>query len=173
MSDPTFVTARVAGERGVADALQGLRQAGLSRESIEILSNVPLPEPVLGGPMKSTKLPVWTGAGLLIGLGLGVFFSIGTLFLYPVLVGGQPIRFAPPNLVIVYELTMFGIIVSTVSGFISETRLRPAARPYWRDVSLGAVYVVVEVPPDLVEARVRRALEEHGAEVVEAEEVLP
>ncbi|MCL5943027.1 MAG: hypothetical protein M1325_05900, partial [Actinobacteria bacterium] len=87
MNRRRFVTARVFGERGVADALLALRQAGVSRESIEILSAVPLPDPVLGGPMRSTRLPFWTGAGLLTGLALGIFFSIGTLFLYPRLRG--------------------------------------------------------------------------------------
>lgn len=172
MNGRRFVTARVSGERGVADALLALRQAGVSRESIEILSAVPLPEPVLGGPMRSTRLPFWTGAGLLIGLALGIFFSIGTLFLYPLLVGGQPVRFAPPNLVIIYELTMFGIVVATVSGFIFETRRRES-RPYWPGVTQGEIYVVVEVSPDLIPARIEAALKERGAQPVDPEEVLP
>lgn len=169
-----FVSARVQGEQGVALALQALREVGVPRDHIEVLSNVPLPEAVLGGAMKATKLRRFTFTGLVVGLATGVFFSIGTLFLYPVLVGGQPIYLAPPNLIIIYELTMFGIVAATALGFILETRrVKGGSRPYWPAVSLGEIHVVVEVPPDLVATRIRAALQARGAEPVEPEEQLP
>ena len=169
-----FVSARVEGEQGVARALQALREIGVPRSAVEILSDVPLPEAVLGGAMKATKLRRFTFTGLVVGLATGVFFSIGTLFLYPVLVGGQPIYFAPPNLIIIYELTMFGIVVGTALGFALETRrVKGGGRPYWGEVSHGGIYVVVEVPPDLVATRIREALIARGAESVDPAETLP
>lgn len=169
-----FVSARVDGEQGVALALQALREIGVPRSAIEVLSDVPLPEAVLGGAMKATKLLRFTFTGLVAGLATGVFFSIGTLFLYPVLVGGQPVYFAPPNLIIIYELTMFGIVIATALGFVLETRrVKGGGRPYWANVSRGGIYVVVEVPPDLVATRIREALIARGAEPVSPEESLP
>lgn len=159
-----FVSARVDGERGVASALKALREAGVPRERIEVLSDLPLPESVLGGQMRATKVLRWTATGLVVGLLVGVFFSVGTLFLYPLLVGGEVTRVSPPNFIIIYELTMFGIVVATALGFILETRGRGPRRPYFEGVSAGEVFVVVDLPPDLVASRVRSALEAHGAE---------
>ncbi len=159
-----FVSARVDGERGVASALKALREAGVPRECIEVLSDLPLPESVLGGQMRATKVLRWTAAGLVVGLLAGVFFSVGTLFLYPLLVGGEVTRVSPPNFIIIYELTMFGIVVATALGFMLETRGRGPRRPYFEGVSVGEVFVVVDLPPDLVASRVRSALEAHGAE---------
>lgn len=169
-----FVSARVQGEQGVARALQALREVGVPRDHIEVLSDVPLPAALLGGAMKHTKLLRYTFTGLVVGLAVGIFFSIGTLFLYPVLVGGQPIYLAPPNIIIVYELTMFGIVVATAVGFIFETRrIKGGPRPFWRAVGRGEMYVVVDVPPDLVATRIGAALQARGAELVEPEERLP
>lgn len=169
MSAGRFVSVKVEGERGVASALQALRESGVPRECVEVLSDLPLPPSVLGGHMRRTRLPLFTGAGLVIGFVTGVFFSIGTLFLYPLLVGGQVSRIAPPNLIIVYELTMFGIVVATALGFVLETRGRGPRPPYFAGVSRGESYVVVELPPDLVASRVRAALVARGATAVEPE----
>jgi Protein of unknown function (DUF3341) len=162
----SYVSARVDGERGVAAALKALREVGVPRERVEVLSDLPLPASVVGGEMRRTRLPLFTAAGLVGGLVVGVFFSVGTLFLYPLLVGGQVSRIAPPNLIIVYELTMFGIVVATAAGFFLETRGRGPRRPYFEGVSVGETFVVVELPPDLLASRVSRALAASGAEPV-------
>ncbi|MHB9149296.1 MAG: quinol:electron acceptor oxidoreductase subunit ActD [Thermoleophilia bacterium] len=167
MSGPSYVSARVDGERGVAAALKALRGVGVPRERVEVLSDLPLPARVLGGEMRRCRLPLFTAAGLVGGLVVGVFFSVGTLFLYPLLVGGQVSRIAPPNLIIIYELTMFGIVVATAAGFFVETRGRGPRRPYFEGVSTGETFVVVELPPDLIASRVLRALEASGAEPIE------
>ncbi len=166
MSAPTYVSAKVDGERGVAAALKALREVGVPRERVEVLSDLPLPASILGGEMRATRIPLFTAAGLVGGLAAGVFFSVGTLFLYPLLVGGQAMKVAPPNLIIIYELTMFGIVVATAAGFFLETRGRGPRRPYFGGVSAGETFVVVELPPDLVASRVRRALTASGAEPV-------
>ena len=165
MSAPTYVSARVDGERGVAAALKALREVGVPRERVEVLSDLPLPASVLGGVIRATRVPLFTPAGLAGRCGRR-FFSVGTLFLYPLLVGGQAIKVAPPNLIIIYELTMFGIVVATAAGFFLETRGRGLRRPYFDGVSAGETFVVVELPPDLVASRVRRALSASGAEPV-------
>lgn len=171
MSGERFVSVRVEGERGVASALRGLRESGVPRECVEVLTDLPLPPSVLGGHMRRTRLPLYTAAGLIIGFVAGAFFSVGTLFLYPLLVGGQVSRIAPPNLIIVYELTMFGIVVATALGFILETRGRRPRRPYFEGVSRGESFVVVELPADLLASRVRASLVAHGGVPVEPEGV--
>ena len=66
-----FVTAKVDGERGVAEALKALRQAGVPRDRIDVLTDVPMPETVLGGPMRRTRLLRFTFTGLVVGLLVG------------------------------------------------------------------------------------------------------
>src|SRR5665811_1535612 len=80
MSAPTYVSARVDGEGGVAAALKALREVGVPRERVEVLSDLPLPASILGGEMRATRVPLFTAVGLVGGLAAGVFFSVGTLF---------------------------------------------------------------------------------------------
>jgi hypothetical protein len=69
---------------------------------------------------------------------------------------------------------MFGIVVATALGFVLETRrAKGGSRPYWPAVGRGEIYVVVDVPPDLVATRIGAALEARGAELAEPVERLP
>jgi hypothetical protein len=171
MSGERLVKARVAGEEGVARALLGLRNAGVPRRSIEVLSDIPLPPGLLGGHMRATRLPWYTALGLLGGLFLGLLLAVGTVFLYPLLVGGQSV-ISPPVFVITYELTMLGIVVLTVGGLIFETRLmRDSVRASGIQTLPGETLVVVKVPPDITLKRVHGALEREGAQDIEVREV--
>jgi Protein of unknown function (DUF3341) len=165
-----FVAARVDGEQGVTRTLRALQDAGVPRRQVEVLSEVPLPRRTLLGHMRVTRLLYWTLAGLVAGLGMGVFFSVITVWLYPLNVGNQG-TIVPPILVIIYELTMFSIVGATITGFILEMApWRTARRPYWRDVAEGGTYVVVETPPDFVESRIVALLEESGGRLIAVEE---
>lgn len=170
--DQELVTVRVTDEVAAGRAVSRLEAMGVPRDRIEVLSALPIPEEVLGGAMRATRIPLFTLVGALAGLVLGVFFSLGTVWLYPLEVGGQE-NIAPPVLIIIYELTMLGIVVATVFGFVWETWIRAPARPHWRDVSRAGLYVSVVTPPDLMGSRIRSALEEAGAEPVLPEEMLP
>jgi hypothetical protein len=165
-----FIAAKVEGEQGVLRAMRALMNAGVPRKNVEVLSEVPLPHRLVLGKMRSTRLLYWTVAGLLAGLGMGVFFAIITVFLYPLDVGGQGVL-VPPALVIIYELTMFSIVGATFTGLVVEMApWRTARRPYWPDVPDGGTYVVVEQPVDFVAARIAKLLEDSGAELVQVEE---
>jgi hypothetical protein len=166
-----IVRARVNGEEGVVRALMALRGAGVPRRSIEVLTEIPLPAPLLGGHMRATRVPWYTAAGLIGGLFTGLALAIVTPLLYPLVVGGQGI-FTPPVVVITYELTMLGIVVLTVGGFVYETRFRrdPVRRSGIQPAP-GETLVLVSVPPDLTPTRIQGALEREGAEEIEVREV--
>jgi hypothetical protein len=163
--------ARVIGEEALVKALIGLRNAGVPRRNVEVISELPLPTGLLGGHMKATRIPYFTAAGLVGGMLLGLFLSIGTLLLYPLVVGGQGL-ITPPVIIITYELTMLGIVLATVGAFIYETRVR---RDPLRQMGVyprpGETLVLVRVPPDITPSRVQRALEHEGAEEVAVREV--
>jgi hypothetical protein len=167
----SIVRARVAGEEGIVRALMALRNAGVPRRSIEVLTDVPLPAPLLGGHMRSTRVPWYTAAGLIGGLVTGLALAIGTPLLYPLVVGGQGIL-TPPVIVITYELTMLGIVVMTVGGLIYEMRVRrDPVRRSGIQAGPGETLVLVRVPPDITLGRVQAALEREGADQVEVMEV--
>ncbi|GAB4244331.1 MAG: hypothetical protein Kow00129_03890 [Thermoleophilia bacterium] len=161
-----FVTGRIAGEDSVARLLLELRRVGVPRARTEVLSDLPLPEGVLGGEMADTRVPWFTALGLTGGLALGLFLSVGTLLLYPLMVGSQAV-ISPPVFIIIYEVTMAGIVVLTAGGLIYENRVRrDVARTYGLRSLPGEAVFVVRVPPDVVPDRVERAMREVGAEDV-------
>lgn len=170
MNSGGYVAARVDGEPGVRRVLEGLKDAGVPRRNVEVLSEVPLPETVTLGPMRESHLLRFTLAGGLTGLAIGVFLAVIAPALYPLIVGGQP-PVAVTSLVILYEITMFGIVLATAAGFVYEMRpWRTVKRPYWSGVAQGDTYVVVEPPPDFVASRIAGVLETHGGRLVDLEE---
>jgi len=164
-----LVAARIAHEEDVPAVMRALADAGVPRRHIEVLSNLPLPESLIGPPMRATHLPYFTAAGLCFGLLLGILLSPGTVFLYPLEVGAQPI-FSPPSLVIIYELTMWFIVLFTFAGFVLETRVRTGAPRYPLVPAEHEILVVADVPQDLVPARVAAALTAQGAELIDPHE---
>jgi hypothetical protein len=171
MRTERIVRARVLGEEGLVKALVGLRNAGVPRRNVEVISDLPLPVGLLGGHMKATRIPFFTATGLVLGLLTGLFLSIGTLLLYPLVVGGQGL-ITPPVIIITYELTMLGIVLATVAGFVYETRVRrDPVRRAGVYASGGETLVLVRVPPDITLRRIQGALEREGAEEVHVQEV--
>ena len=170
MNQDGYVAARVDGEPGVMRVMEGLKEAGVPRRNVEVLSEVPLPEMVTIGPMRQSRLLMFTLIGGLGGLAAGFFLAVITPELYPLIVGGQP-PVSVTSLIILYEITMFGIVIATAAGFVIEMRpWRTVKRPYWPGVVEGEVYVVVEPPPDFIATRVAKVLETHGGQLVDLEE---
>ena len=168
-AEAPVIGVRVDDLEGVSSALEALREAGVPRERIEVLSSLPLPPHVVGGEWKSKRLLLYTFTGSLIGLAVGIGLSPGTAFLYPLVVGAQPL-ISPPSLIIIYELTMWLTVLLTITGFIYMTRIRPGTPRYVRVPHDHEILVVVDVPLDLVPARVREALVAHGAELIDLDE---
>ena len=131
--------------------------------------SLPLPPHVVGGEWKSRRLLLYTFTGSLIGLVIGIALSPGTAFLYPLVVGAQPL-ISPPSLIIIYELTMWLTVLVTISGFIYMTRIGPGTPRYQRVPQAHEILVVADVPLDLVPARVRETLVAHGAELIDLDE---
>jgi hypothetical protein len=169
-TESPVIGARVDGLEGVSGALEALREAGVPRERIEVLSSLPLPPHVVGGEWKSKRLLRYTFTGSLLGLAIGIGLSPGTAFIYPLVVGAQPL-ISPPSLIIIYELTMWVTVLATITGFIYMTRVRPGTPRYARVPHDHEILVVADVPGDLVPARVREALVAHGAELIDLGEV--
>ncbi len=164
------VFAVVKNQAGVARAMRRLRRMGISNRYIELLTEIPYPPTLIGGEVSDTRLPWFTAAGLIGGLLTGLFLAVGTLLLYPLIVGSQAIL-SPPVVVIVYEITILGLVVMTFVGFVYENRIRrDPLRDWVVPANVDGHVLVVQVPPDMVESRVREALLEEGARILPVEE---
>ncbi|MGE3268180.1 MAG: quinol:electron acceptor oxidoreductase subunit ActD [Chloroflexota bacterium] len=106
-----------------ARAVARLRAAGFAGREIEVLTDAPYPERAFGEEPSQHRLHLFTLAGAVIGLALGLLLTIGTQLSYPVVTGGMPILAIPPMLTITFEATMLGAIVLTVAGILFESRL--------------------------------------------------
>jgi hypothetical protein len=128
-------------------AVNRLRAAGLSDRQITILSSQPMDDYEFGQIDKPTWM--WrfaTGGGL-----LGMTAAFGLAWLtetsWPIDTGGLPIFAWWPNLIIFFEMTMLGAIVSTVITLIVTAGLGRRRGLYDPEVSDGKILVGVENPP--------------------------
>ncbi|NPA31528.1 MAG: DUF3341 domain-containing protein [Chloroflexi bacterium] len=155
----------------VPDALDALRQVGVTDEFIQVQSGVPYASSILGRPRVFTAVPKYGLVGAFLGFLSGLFFTHGTAALYPLYVGGFPLYSVPPSLVLLFELTMLGLLVATFIGVLVESLLPPVVgkRVYHPAVSDSAIAVFFQTSRTLA-AEARKALQAAGAqEVTEVE----
>jgi hypothetical protein len=156
-----------------AETIDQLRRLGITDPDIAVLSGIPYPARVLGRPIVWERLPIISLSGALVGFLIGVFLNAGTPLLYTIRVGGQPIIPIPPTLVLTYEFTMMGLIVSTFLGVLWESFF-PSYGPKYYDPLLtsGRIGVLFRCPADKEEAA-RAILTAMGAERIQRPERRP
>jgi hypothetical protein len=152
-----------------ADAIDELRGLGLSDEQMNIISGVPVTEAMLGRPNQWTNVPRLALGGALGGFLIGVFL-IFTPLLYFVPVGGQPVVPVPPSVVVLFEMTMLGMLISTFVGLFLDSGF-PTYRPmeYVPEISDGKYAIFFNCPEDKQD-KFTKAMTGLGAEKVEVAE---
>ena len=150
--------------------IEELRELGVRDEDMEILSGVPFDHAVLGRPKVKELMGRISLTGALVGLVTALLLVFGTVYLYPIRVGGHPYFTLPPKLIIMYEFTMLGIIISTFLGAVVWQSALPSfkPKPYDPSISDGRIGIVYRVADNLRE-QAREALAVLGAEIKEAE----
>jgi len=145
-------------------AVNALRAAGVRDADITVISTEPMEHYEFGELGKSSAM--WTIAALggFLGLFVGVWLTRFTELDWPLNTGNMPVVAWWPNLIVIFELTMFGAIVATVGTVIATSGLlRRLPRLYDPSISHGKILVGVESPGDA--AAVERALAIEGAAV--------
>jgi hypothetical protein len=155
----------------VADALGRLRDLGISDDDISVISGVPYSDKILGRPMSWTRVPYVGMAGAVLGFTVAMLLNWGTPALYPLHVGGQPLFPLPTSIVLIFELTMLGLLLATFLGVFVEM-ISPTYGPqgYHPKVSDGHIAILFTCPIDL-DRKMHSALTELGAELVHRSEV--
>ena len=156
-----------------ADAIDKLRDLGLSDDHMNVISGIPVTEAMLGRPNQWTNVPRLAAGGSILGFCAGAFLVFVSPFLYPVpiQVGTQAFVPGPPTVVVLFELTMLGMLLSTFLGVFLDSYF-PNYRPleYVKEVSDGKIAIFFICPEESRE-KFTKAMSALGAEKVEVAEV--
>ena len=127
-------------------AVDALRAAGVADNDITVISGQPMEHHEFGHiGAKSRMWWVACGGGLL-GMATALGLSWITEMAWPINVGGMPVFAWWPNMIIVFELTMLGAILSTVATLLVTAAL-PSSRNRLYDpevTTAGKILVGVE-----------------------------
>ncbi len=132
-----------------ADAGDALKQADISPNDFDFMTDAPYPEGAFGEREERHRLYVFPLCGALIGLTVGILLTTMTQMAYPLVQGGKPILSMPPMAVVTYESTMLTAIIFTIIGIIFESRLpRMKVGLYDTRITEGLIGVLVNVEED-------------------------
>jgi hypothetical protein len=170
MSDVLTVLALFEDIDPAADAVEKLRELGLSDDQMNVISGVPISNRILGRPKVKTNVPRIGMAGAILGVLVGVFLIYGIPYLYPLHVGGQSVFPIPPGLIITFEMTMLGLMGFSFLGMFFDSRF-PSYEPmdYVSEISDGKIAVFFKCPTDR-QKEFEKAMLAMGAESVEPKE---
>jgi hypothetical protein len=154
-----------------AQAIDKLRELGVKDEQMNVISGIPVTEAMLGRPRQWSNVPRLAMGGAIAGFVLGVFLA-ATPMLYPYYVGGQSLVPLPPSIVVVFEMTMLGMMIATFLGvFLDSTFPSYTPKEYVPEISDGKIAVLFACPVD-AEAKFSQAMSTLGAESVNPAEAV-
>jgi mono/diheme cytochrome c family protein len=162
-NDEATLVALFALSTPLKPVVEELRLVGVPLESIEVISPLPLQGIEVSRPPRM-PLHRLTILGGLAGIGLGIFFTVGTALFYPLMTGGKPIVAPPVVGIIAFENMMLLAIVTTFVALV--LRLRVTGRPGPRDPRIddGAVALSIDMGARVARpAVVQTLLNEAGA----------
>lgn len=153
-------------------AYTSLKRAGVSQRDITVVSSEPFEAFEFSHRDHSTILFRLALLGGIAGCLCGVALTYGAETAWPLVTGGMPIVAWWPNMVIIFELTFLGAIVTTVVSLLVTASLPRFREPiYDPAVAEGKILVGVPLPgPGAAEA-IRNAFAASGALVVKTAEV--
>jgi hypothetical protein len=149
-----------------ADAIEQLRLLGIHDDCMNVISGIPVTEAMLGRPSQWTNVPRLALGGAGAGLLVGIFLAFISPNMYTISVGGQPFTPVPPAVIVIFEMTMLGMLLSTFVGVFLDSFF-PSYRPmkYVPEISDGKIAILIECPPP-DEDKVTAMLKKLGAESV-------
>lgn len=155
----------------VTDALERIEKIGVPEWEITIISGIPIHERALGRPISWTRIPIIGIAGAIVGFLVASLLNFGTPLIYPLRVGGQPFLPIPTSIVVTFELTMLGLLISTFLGVFIET-LSPTygSKGYHPEVTNGSIGLVFDTDEKL-DTLVHGAVKAAGGVLVHQSEV--
>jgi hypothetical protein len=147
-------------------AVNGLRAAGCEDHDITVISGAPMEEYEFSHIGHHSFQWYIACGGALLGFLGSTWLTTFAEQDWPINVGNMPIVAWYPNLIVIFEMTMLGAIVSTVMALIITAGLgRRAPKLYDPEVTNGKILVGVENPADKSAAIERALLAAPGAQL--------
>jgi hypothetical protein len=167
MTEEKSILAVFSDVNPAADAIEHLRTLGVHDDCMNVISGIPVTEAMLGRPNQWTNVPRIAMGGAALGFCTGLFLILTPYWYpYPIQVGSQAYVPGPPSFVVMFELTMLGMLLSTFLGVFLDSFF-PNYRPmkYVTEVSDGKIAILIECPQS-DEKKITDALKKLGAESV-------
>ncbi len=153
-----------------AHGIDKLRELGVTDDEINVISGIPITEAMMGRPHQWSNVPRLAVGGAISGFLLGLFFAIGTPNLYTITVGGRYPWTFPPTVVVLFELTMLGMLIATFLGvFLDSTFPSYSPKEYVPEISDGKIAILFACPEDK-QKKYSDAMTAIGAESVKTAE---
>jgi hypothetical protein len=154
-----------AAERGV----NALRDAGVARERIVVMSAEPFEEYEFTHVDKKTRMYMLAACGGIVGGTLGFLLArfVQTAYPFPLITGGMPLVAPWPTGIVTYELTMMSAIVTTLITLLVTTGLPNwKSKVYDEEVSNGMVLIGVLDPSESSRSDLEIRLQRAGAQKI-------
>lgn len=166
MSDSNTLLAVFEDIEPASNGIEKLHELGIPDADMNVISGIPIRPAILERPSAITRVSTIGFVGALMGFLLGVFFIWGTPYLFPLVVGGQPVYPFPQLFIIVFEMTMLGLMGFSFLGMFVDSGF-PSYTPkqYIPEISAGKIGVLFRVPGG-DENKFVDALKQVGAESV-------
>lgn len=123
-----------------ADGVEKLQSMGLDDDQMNVISGVPVPGRFVGRPGAITHVSKIALTGAILGFFTGIALVWGTPFLFPLRVGNQPIYPIPMGWIVLFEMTMLGLMVFAFVGMFVDSGF-PSYTPkeYVPEISNGMI----------------------------------
>lgn len=166
MSESITLLAMFDDVEPASEGVEKLQQLGVSNDDMNVISGIPIKNTILGRPSAITYVSRIAMLGAIMGMFLGLFFIYGIPFLYPLLVGGQPIFPVPQGIIITFEMTMLGLMgLGFIGMFVDSGFPSYTPKQYTPEISDGKVALLFSCPVN-EQDKFADALKEAGAESV-------
>jgi hypothetical protein len=140
-------------------AVNSLRSAGYDDRDITVITAAPMEEYEFSHIGHHSYQWYIACGGALLGFLLSTWLTTFAEKAWPIKVGNMPIVAWYPNLIVIFEMTMLGAILSTVATLIVSAGLgRRMPALYDPEVTTGKILVGIASPKDASGKDVERAL---------------
>jgi hypothetical protein len=148
------------------EALDRMREHGISDDEMTVISGIPLTEHILGRPRVWSNVPRLALGGAFAGFLFGIFLAAGIPYLYPLKIGGQGLVSGAPTVVLLFEMTMLGLLASTFLGvFLDSAYPSFLPKEYIPEISDGKIAILYTITDDQ-ETEIEDLLSSSGVESI-------
>ena len=149
MPDSTMLLAVFEDIEPAANGIEKLHELGIADDQMNVISGIPIRPAILDRPSALTNVSRIGLTGAILGFLLGIFFIWGTPFLFPLHVGGQPVYPFPQLFIIVFEMTMLGLMgLSFLGMFVDSGFPSYTPKEYVPEISDGRIAVLFRCKSD-------------------------